>query len=464
MAVEETMEVVQNQLVELQVYVSGYPNPSDSHITWYHPNHSTVVESAEGGVTLKMSRKKLVLSDVRLDQAGRYTCKVEISVIPYLGAEIDVLLKVFGKLVKPAPHLGQPANYLVELSVMTSLSAAKPTIAPFSAHAIKEEIDSVYNVPLNYVGTVMVCTAEGWPTSDVEWFRDGLPLSNDSGILSELVETTTNSTDSVVLARLTWTREFKTLDAGSYECVVHQRITGLRGTSQSVQLKADTTTDTTATDRQWSLCGVSERSVYFQIRIVGLDCQDWMKSLKELITAQVHKELLGIVRSECSCAIDDTELLVVGLMQCYGSARTNNASASFSGLIQTNSPLKTRLIFCALSWWQQRSPQLRINGRLQAVDSSCPMEASSTLRASERCVSSTPTTSSDNTMKLIVTIAGGLGGFIAVVILLITISCFVGCYCRSHAKKSGNSKYYDGDGRIHATNRVLQCGEHTYDR
>ena len=92
---------MQNQSIELEVYVSGYPSPSDSHITWYHPNRSIIVETEEGGVKLKRSRKRLVLSDVRLHQAGRYTCKVEISVIPYLGAEIDVLLSVFGKLLKP---------------------------------------------------------------------------------------------------------------------------------------------------------------------------------------------------------------------------------------------------------------------------------------------------------------------------------------------------------------------------
>ena len=346
---------------------------------------------------------------------------------------------------------------------MTSFSAAKPTIGQFSADAIKEGSDSVYTVPPNYLGTVMVCTAMGWPTSDVKWHRDGFPLSNHSGIISEEVVTTTNLTDSVVLARLTWTREFKALDTGNYECVVRQRSTGLRGISQSVELKTETMTETTVTDRPWNLCGIRERSVYFQIRIVGVDCQDWKVPRKELTKAQVHQELLGIVRKECSCVVDDAELQVVGLMQCYGSARTNNAATVFRGLIQTNSLLKTKLIFCALSWWQQRSPRLLIDGRLRAVDSSCPMEASSTL--SEQCVALEPMPTNDNTIKLIVAIAGGLGGFIMVVILLMTIIfCCIGCYCRSHARGSGNSKYYDGDGRIHATNGVLQCEEHTYDR
>lgn len=317
----------------------------------------------------------------------------------------------------------------------------------------------MYAVPLNYVGTILVCTAKGWPIADVEWQKDGFSLSRESGIISEYSTVATSNSDMSVLARLTWTRKFRNSDEGEYECILRQRNTSLlKAVSQMIELKALTVTVHTVGDLPWTMCrsSINEHTVYFQIRIVGVECQTWMKSQKERIATQVHHELLSAVEYECNCAVDDRELQLTGVPQC--SVRMDDA-AVFHGVVQTNSLEKTRLIFCALSFWLESSAQLQIDGRLQAIDSSCPMEASETLN--EECVPIETVIPSGNNVKEILAISGGIGGFMMIVILLITIVCCTGCYYQSRPRNM-NSKC---DGGISDTKEVSQGqGDHTYDQ
>lgn len=311
----------------------------------------------------------------------------------------------------------------------------------------------MYTVPLNYVGTILVCTAKGWPTPDVEWQKDGFSLSRESGIISEY---NIVATDMSMLTRLMWTREFRNSDEGEYECILHQRNTSLKAASQMIELKAVTVH--TVGDLPWTMCrsSVDEHVMYFQIRILGVECQTWMKSQKERIATQVQHELLSGVEYECNCAVDDRELQLIGMPQC--SVQIDDA-AVFHGVIQTNSLEKTRLIFCALSFWLESSAQLQIDGRFQAIDSNCPMEASETLN--EECVPVETLTPSGNSVKEILAISGGIGGFIMIVILLITIVCCTGCYYQSRPRNM-NSKC---DGGVSDTKGVsLGQGDHTYDQ
>lgn len=96
MAVKRRVKVVLDQTVALEVYISGYPIPTGSQITWYYPNRSAIVESMEAGVRFEKGRKKLILSDVHPEQAGLYSCHVKISLSPYLGAKEEIHLQVFG--------------------------------------------------------------------------------------------------------------------------------------------------------------------------------------------------------------------------------------------------------------------------------------------------------------------------------------------------------------------------------
>ena len=96
MAVKKRVEAVQDQSVALEVYISGYPVPTGSQITWHYPNHTVIVGSVETGVKFEKGRKRLILSDVQPEQAGLYSCLMEVSLIPYLGAREEIHLQVFG--------------------------------------------------------------------------------------------------------------------------------------------------------------------------------------------------------------------------------------------------------------------------------------------------------------------------------------------------------------------------------
>ena len=327
--------------------------------------------------------------------------------------------------------------------------AAKPILHAFSADPIHQEADNVYSIPLNYIGTVLVCAAEGWPSPDldVKWKKNGVTLHREREIISEWG---TSNSDVSVQAELTWTREFRNSDEGVYKCIMHQRNTTLWGISQSIELKAVTATTHTETDRPWTMCtsSINKRVMYFQIRIVGVDCLTWMElqTLKEHIATEVHQELLLAVEYECNCAVDESELQLVGAPQC--SVQMDDATV-FHGIIQTNSLDKTRLIFCALSFWLEGSAQLQIDDEFLVIDSSCPLEASETLN--EECIPPV-IPSSNNNVKEVLVIAGGIGGFVVIVILLISVVCCIGCFLLRTRKNSKN-----------VTKEVAE-GDHTYDQ
>ena len=98
MAAEGTVGVVQGLTVELEVYVSGYPKPVGSGITWQHPNQS-VIMNTDGGVVFKDGRRRMILSSVQPQQAGLYTCTVVISISPYRGASTGIQLDVYGEYI-----------------------------------------------------------------------------------------------------------------------------------------------------------------------------------------------------------------------------------------------------------------------------------------------------------------------------------------------------------------------------
>ena len=98
MAAEETVGVVQGLTVELEVYVSGYPTPVGSGITWQRPDQSVIMDTDEG-VVFQDGRRRMILSNVQPEQAGLYTCIVVVSISPYLGATTGIQLDVYGEYV-----------------------------------------------------------------------------------------------------------------------------------------------------------------------------------------------------------------------------------------------------------------------------------------------------------------------------------------------------------------------------
>ena len=262
-----------------------------------------------------------------------------------------------------------------------------------------------------------MCTAKGWPAPEVEWHKDGLSLDRNSGIVSEL-----SIMGATVSARLTWTRAFMSSDAGSYECVVHKPNTEVPLTSQMVQLDAGPPAATLPP----LLCNVEQQSIDFQIRVFGSNCASWEGVRSE----DIANELLSVVRTECSCVIEDSSLQMSGSAQC--SSKVDGA-AVFRGRIQTSSQQDTEQIFCTLFSWQQNMPLIGINNQLRTVDTSCSLRASNSPN-SEECAAPVDSPSTFGTVEIAITVGVVAGGVI--LILLVVLFLVLGCrYCNRTGSK-----------------------------
>ena len=96
MASQGSLGVVQGSSAVLEVYVSGYPVPNQSHITWRRPEGYVVTNSDEG-VEFQEGHRRLVLSNLQPQQAGVYTCEVALSRSPNRHANTSIQLDVYGK-------------------------------------------------------------------------------------------------------------------------------------------------------------------------------------------------------------------------------------------------------------------------------------------------------------------------------------------------------------------------------
>ena len=267
-----------------------------------------------------------------------------------------------------------------------------------------------------------MCSATGWPAPVVEWHKNDVPVPSNNGIVSK--STTTSST---VSARLMWTRGFAESDTGSYQCVVYKQNTDIPVASQTVQLKAQLPTTIPPTSQP---CSVQQTSINFQIRAFVTDCESWGEAQRAEIGSEFHNELLSVVRTECNCTFEDGSLQMSGPAQC--STKVNGA-AVFRGRIETGSQQETELIFCSLLSWQQKSPLIRINDQLRAVDNNCSLEASSSLNSEECAPPIDPTPILGLTEM--VAIAGGGAGFVLLLVICLLICCL--CYCCYYKRRKG---------------------------
>ena len=265
-----------------------------------------------------------------------------------------------------------------------------------------------------------MCTADGWPAPEVEWLRDGEPISNNSGVVSE----SSNAVSVTVSARLTWNRYFQSSDAASYECVVRKPNTTVPVASQAVQLIAGNSTSVEPPPS----CSVQERSVYFQIRVLGTSCALWDDVQALGIAEELREDLVSVVRTECGCQVDQNDLEIIGLPQC--SSKMNRA-AVFHGHIETSSRVKTEWIFCAISSWLQKSPRIRISEQFREVDASCPFRAESSPTVDgEECV--VPTSSTE--LIAVASVAGAAVFILIVLILTLAVYCLA-WYCYNRKRR-----------------------------
>lgn len=300
----------------------------------------------------------------------------------------------------------------------------EPTIDSIYPSSTTIEQDSAQTlsstVPTDYVGRTLTCTANGWPVPVVEWHRNNVPVPSNNGIISE-----TTTTSATVSARLTWMRGFLDTDAGSYQCVVYKPNTAIPVTSQTVLLSSRLPTTISPTH---SPCGVQEVSIHFQIRVFSTNCKNWGEVQKMDIASEFRDELQSVVRTECDCTFDESDLQVLGPAEC--SSKVNGA-AVFRGRIETSSLEDTERIFCSLYSWQQKSPLVRISDQFRAVDRNCSLEAGISADSEECVAPIDPSTALGVPEVVAIAAAGGVAGLI-VFTVIVSLICCVGCcyWCR----------------------------------
>ena len=315
--------------------------------------------------------------------------------------------------------------------------AVEPTINsiyPFNSVIEQDPDTRSFTVPLNYVGRTLVCAAKGWPAPEVEWYRNGSPLDGSSGVVSE-----PSAMAATVSAKLMWTREFTSDDEGRYECVIRKPNTEVALTSQTVQLNAGPP----AALLPPLACSIQQQSIEFQIRVLGTSCASWEGVRSE----DVANELLSIVRTECNCAVGDSDLQVWSSAQC--SSKIGGA-AVFRGHIQTDSQLKTEQIYCSLFQWQQKTSLIGINNQLRAVDPTCSLRVN-TSPNSEECSTPVDSASVFGTVEIAI-IVGVAAGVILISVIVVVIILAV-CCCR-YRRRSKQFDVNDG-GSDHVYSRLV---------
>lgn len=261
---------------------------------------------------------------------------------------------------------------IVFLTVQPTISS----IYPFNSIIEQDSQQTLtFTVPVDYVGRALVCTAKGWPIPVVEWHKNNVPVPSNDGIVSE-----STNTASAVSATLKWTRGFQESDAGSYQCVVYKQNTDIPVVSQTVQLNARLSTTIPTTSQT---CSVQQTSINFQIRVFATNCERWGEAQRAEITSEFREELLSVIRTECTCILEDGNLLMPEPARC--SSKVNGA-AVFRGRIKTNSHQEIERIFCSLLSWQQKSPLIRISDQLKVVDNNCSLEANSLITITDECI------------------------------------------------------------------------------
>ena len=397
---------------------NGYPPPT---LEWIQDS-GRGLPSGISQSTIQSGEVQLIWQrPIQLTDSGSYICQASNS---QGRATAEVLVQSEYNIICLGMHHNM---HFLPMSLLFSSATVEPAISsiyPFNSNIVLDLQTFTYTVPLNYVGSTLVCEARGWPVPEVEWQKNGQTLTSYGGVVSE-----PSAMSASVSARLTWTREFLNSDTGSYQCVVRELNTIVPVASHTIFLKAGSSTQTGPS----LTCSVQGPSIYFQIRILELDCESWEESL----TCEIHNNLLAVIKTECGCEVDDSEVL--GSPQC--SSKVDRAVV-FRGQIQTNSTINTWQIFCALYSWQRRTPLIQINGQFQAVDDSCSLKASSL--NSEEC---NAPKALQSTFQFGVTEITALISGVAVCVTVVVVLCL--SYWKTRKKT------IDGNN--------VPVGDHTYD-
>lgn len=215
-------------------------------------------------------------------------------------------------------------------------------------------------VPHGFREVVFTCNAIGKSTPpSVEWFRDSptdYTISFSRGLSTHNSEFTS--------AELKFEYGFGTSDAGKYYCVVEARDTGF-STSASVTLSVANQSPLINVTRD--TCIVTSTIAHFQIRVFETDCSSWGGYLRDRISEEFSRVIIGGIASLCSdcLPVNDDGTVVTMATTCSGTVQ---GAAVFKGRISGN---QVEAIFCALNTWKRLGPSVVINGNIRPVDRNC---------------------------------------------------------------------------------------------
>ena len=213
-----------------------------------------------------------------------------------------------------------------------------------------------FQVPAGFSSRILTCNVFGFPPPTVEW----LAPSSSSGSNSR---TTQNAI--YFSAALEFAGGFQQSDSGMYNCSVRLKT----NISQSQAITLEYTTDMHVTEPPPpSSCEVTSATASFEFRVLTTDCLSWSEETKQLISADTEDVLVGGILSQCQrCSIN----VAIERLNC--SSFREGASV-FQGVINNLEISLTQATFCALYFWWEFQPQIRVNGEFQPIDPSCMIQ------------------------------------------------------------------------------------------
>lgn len=233
-----------------------------------------------------------------------------------------------------------------------------PTIASVFSSSPHFLSSFTLRIPLDHRGVILTCLVYGFSTTpNVQWFK-----ITENGQETRVSNNILGDSTKFISSRLIFQNGFKTADAGRYYCSMP---------SNSTQ-NAVFMLESGETRLLLPSCSVNKPLVYFQIRVLSTQCEEWDEYLRGRVELQVLGSLQGVLSTECeSCPINDDTLALIEQPICRGGA------VLFKGVIANTIIEQTEAIFCALYNWQILGPTIVINDTWHHVDRACKLRITS---------------------------------------------------------------------------------------
>lgn len=214
-------------------------------------------------------------------------------------------------------------------------------------------------MPLDYSGVTLTCLAFGVPIiTSVDWYR-----VNSEGSTERYSSNINRHQLGFFSSKLIFPSGFRPSDAGLYACLAHSMDV------TSTQTAAFTLEPSMASLPAPPAPCLANSTMAFQIEVLSTSCSEWDASLKQQVTFEVQRSLIGVLAVQC----DECNLITHDDLMLTVEPICNSRGSLFRGVISR----ETQAIFCTLNTWVQLGSTIRIRNTLQLIDSSCSLEIKS---------------------------------------------------------------------------------------